>query len=70
MKARGDGDERARLEARVVDLEVRYTHQEALVQTLDELVRAQHDEIDRLRRAISALAARLGPVVDDDPRRR
>lgn len=62
--------ERARLEARIVDLEIRYTHQEELVQTLDELVRAQQDELDRLRRAIATLAAQLTPAVDDDPRRR
>ena len=35
-------------EARIIDLEIRYTHQESLVQDLSEIVRTQQDAIGRL----------------------
>ena len=35
-------------EQRLTDLEIRYTEQEDLVHKLDETVRAQQDELDRL----------------------
>lgn len=57
----------AELEARIVELEIRYTHQEALVETLSDLVRAQHDAIERLRRALGALEGRLDDAFEGAP---
>jgi len=45
----------AALEARIVELEIRYTHQESTVETLSEVVRAQYALIERLQRALDAL---------------
>ncbi len=43
------------LEKRVVELEIRYTHQEELLRALDDVVRDQRAEIDRLKQAIEDL---------------
>lgn len=45
------------LEQRVVELEIRYTHQEELLRALDDVVREQRTVIDRLVRAIEDLRA-------------
>ena len=42
-------------EARIIDLEIRYTHQESLVQDLSEIVRTQQDAIGRLEREVKRL---------------
>lgn len=47
----------AALEARIIELEIRYSHQEATLETLSDLVREQHDTIEKLRRALQALRA-------------
>lgn len=48
---------RSELEARVTELEIRHTHQEALVETLSDLIREQHALIDGLRHRIERLEA-------------
>ncbi len=45
------------LEARIVELEIRYSHQEHLLEQLNEVVREQRDLIDRLSHAIDDLRA-------------
>lgn len=50
----------AALEARIIELEIRYSHQEATLETLSDLVREQHDTIEKLRRALQALRAQAG----------
>tara|TARA_Y100000589_G_C26773952_1_gene474981 strand:- start:137 stop:343 length:207 start_codon:yes stop_codon:yes gene_type:complete len=35
-------------ESRIIDLEIRYTHQESLVQDLSEIIRVQQETISRL----------------------
>lgn len=49
----------AALEARIVELEIRYSHQEATLETLSELVREQYETIEALRRALKALRAQM-----------
>ncbi len=34
---------------RLTDLEIRYTHQEAIIQDLSEIIRKQQESIDRLK---------------------
>ena len=46
------------MEQRLVDLEVRYTHLERLVEELNEVVFAQQQTIDRLVRQLAELAER------------
>lgn len=58
------------LEARIVELEIRYTHQEAMVETLSDVVREQHGLIERLERrleAVHALMAGDGGGADAGP---
>ena len=47
------------LEARITELEIRYTHQEALLQTLSDLIREQQTIIDALARQLRALEGRF-----------
>jgi uncharacterized coiled-coil protein SlyX len=49
--------ERRALEARITELEIRYTHQEALIDTLSDLIREQHALIEGLRHRIERLEA-------------
>jgi SlyX protein len=46
------------MEQRLVDLEVRYTHLERLVEDLNQVVFAQQQTIDRLMRELGELAQR------------
>lgn len=58
------------LEQRLVDLEIRYTHQEHLVEQLSEIVREQAAQIERLERAVDELRAsqsETGDAPHDDP---
>lgn len=48
------------LEDRIIDLEIRYTHQEELLQQLSDLIREQQAAIDTLQRAVERLAATRG----------
>lgn len=43
------------MESRIVDLEIRLTHQEAALQTLNDVIVRQQKEIDRLRAELDAL---------------
>lgn len=60
--------ELAALEARIIELEIRYSHQEATVETLSELVREQHDMIEKLRRSLRALRAQAEGEADSGTR--
>lgn len=55
--------EKSPLEARLVDLEVRYAWQEDLVEQLSDLVRDQQEQIDALRRELE----RLRDQMEGDP---
>lgn len=55
------------LEARIVELEIRYTHQEAMVETLSEVVREQYALIERLQRALDTLRAQIAEGDPDEP---
>jgi SlyX protein len=49
------------MENRLVDLEVRYTHLERLVEDLNRVVFAQQQVIDRVVKQLAELAQRVGP---------
>jgi SlyX protein len=60
------------MEQRLVDLEVRYTHLERLVEELNQVVFAQQQTIDRLLRQLAELAQRAEvagptPAADKPP---
>jgi SlyX protein len=60
------------MEQRLVDLEVRYTHLERLVEELNQVVFAQQQTIDRLVRQLADLAQRTEaaaptPAADKPP---
>ena len=42
-------------ESRIIDLEIRYTHQESLVQDLSEIIRVQQDTIGRLEAEVKRI---------------
>ena len=42
-------------EARLIDLEIRYTHQESVVQDLSDIVRSQQEAISRLEREVKRI---------------
>ena len=47
------------LEARITDLEMRYTVQEDVLQQLSDLVRTQQDTLDSLLRTVDQLRGQL-----------
>ena len=49
-------------EERLTDLEIRYTEQERLLQALDEVVRAQQDELERQAASLLRLTDKLSSV--------
>ena len=51
-------------DARLTDLEIRYTHQQNLLETLSDLIRDQQTTIDRLLRRGNDLELRSEP---DEP---
>ena len=59
-------DETERLEARLVELEVRYMHQAAELRDLSDVVYAQGQEIQRLRARVDGLEKKLGQVDEVD----
>jgi len=52
MKTTGDHDT-------IADLEVQLAHQAKLLEELNDIVRSQWDEIDKLSRSVTHLAERL-----------
>lgn len=46
-------------DARLIDLEIRLTHQEATLQELNDVVAAQQGAIDQLRKEVEALTRQL-----------
>lgn len=48
-------------DARLTDLEIRYTHQQNLLETLSDLIRDQQRTIDRLVRRVDDLELRAAP---------
>ena len=65
------------MEERIIDLEIRLTHQEATVQTLNDVIVQQQRTIDRLmldvetlRRQLRSLGAQIGAPLarpEDEP---
>lgn len=51
---------------RLTELEIRYTHQEALIETLSDLIREQHARIDALARRIDRLEERAAAEAEPD----
>lgn len=49
------------LAARLMELEIRYTHMVDVVDQLSDLVRVQQDALDELRTAVERLGRRVGP---------
>ncbi|MCB9541960.1 MAG: SlyX family protein [Myxococcales bacterium] len=54
------------LDHRLTELEIRYTHQEALIETLSDLIREQHTRIDALTRRIDRLEERAAAEAEPD----
>jgi uncharacterized coiled-coil protein SlyX len=60
-------EELARAEARLVELEVRYTHHQKLLRELNDVVYQQHQEIAGLKERLVALEQRLVGFSDSEP---
>jgi SlyX protein len=54
-----DNDSITEIERRLVDVEIRVTHQEALLETLNDVVVSQQQQIDRLDEALKQARKRL-----------
>ena len=52
-------------ERRLTDLEIRFTHQEVLIDELSEIIRNQQAQIDYLARAAKQLEARIETTTDE-----
>ncbi|MEZ4470533.1 MAG: SlyX family protein [bacterium] len=52
------------LEARLVELEIRYSHLEHLTEQLSDLVRAQADQIELLRQGLRTMRGELDALGD------
>ncbi len=55
------------MDPRVVDLEIRYTHQERLLEELSDVVAQQGRAIERLTKEVTELRARVAELGDDRP---
>ena len=55
-------DELSKVESRVVELEVRYTHQERALAELSDVVYRQQQRLDLLERRLEAIEKRLADV--------
>ena len=54
------------LNERIVDLEIRYTHQQELVEQLSDIIRTQQQKIDLLRREMTQVLQMLDPGTDEN----
>lgn len=54
-------------EARIVELEIKFTEQQALLEDLSGVVHEQQREIARLRAELERLTGRLGAVEEREP---
>jgi SlyX protein len=52
------------MEQRIVDLEIRYTHQQATIEALNEVVFEQQKAIHRLTKELDELRKRIDADVD------
>lgn len=52
-------DDPQALADRVTELEIRYTHQHAMTETLSDIIREQQDALDALRERLARLEDRL-----------
>ncbi len=55
------------MDARVTELEIRYTHQQRMLEKLSDVVAEQGRTIDRLTKELVALRARVADLGDDKP---
>lgn len=67
-----DNDSMTDLERRLVDMEIRLTHQEATLETLNDVIVRQQQHIDKLDEALTQARKRLqelglGPGVETGP---
>ena len=53
-------------DARLIDLEIRLTHQEATLQALNDVVATQQGVIDHLRKEVEALTRQLRAMAPAD----
>jgi SlyX protein len=53
------------MEQRLIELEIRYTHQERMLEELSEVLVAQGREIDRLREELRVLRSRVDAGPDE-----
>lgn len=60
-------DDPQALADRVTELEIRYTHQQALTETLSDVIREQQDALDALRRRLARLEDRLADLGEPSP---
>ncbi len=54
--------ELAELRDQIIELQSRYTHQERLVQQLDDIIREQQDQIDGLNKQVQQLHEKVDSV--------
>lgn len=47
------------LESHIIDLQIRYTHQEDTIKALDEVIQAQQKEIDRLKYELASVREQI-----------
>ena len=52
-------------EKRLTDLEIRFTHQEVLIDELSDIIRRQQTQIDYLARTAKQLEARIELATDE-----
>jgi SlyX protein len=63
------------LETKIIDLQIRYTHQQDTINALDEVIRDQQNEIDQLKRMVNELrhsiehqgAVETGSIMSEKP---
>jgi SlyX protein len=55
------------MQDRIVELEIRYTHQQRMLEELSDVVAEQGRTIDRLAKELLALRARVAELGDEEP---
>jgi uncharacterized coiled-coil protein SlyX len=60
-------DDLSRAEARILELEVRYTHQQETIKNLSDVIYRQQQQLDALSERLKLLESKLGAVGEIEP---
>ena len=55
------------MDARIIELEIRFTHQQRMIEELSDVVADQGRTIDRVTKELTGLRMRLAELAEEEP---